>query len=98
MLDDDFVNDAVEGLHQIKNNKAINIHLEELQAGLKKQIAKKNDRKKRRWKDNPQTYFIVTIVVILIIICFVVIKKQLDSAQILQEKNNLKTISTKVYK
>jgi len=79
MADDEFMNDAIEGLQQINDKKNIPIHLEELYAGLQKQVAKKNERKKRRWKDNPQTYFIILFIIILIMICFIVIKKITDT-------------------
>ncbi len=79
MLDDAFMNDAIEGLQQIDNKKNIPLHLEELQASLQKQLAKNAKRKKRRWQDNPQTYLITIIVIVLILICFVVIKKHLDN-------------------
>jgi zona occludens toxin (predicted ATPase) len=79
MADDEFMNDAVEGLQQISNQKNIPIHLEELYAALQKQVAKKNERKKRRWKDNPQTYLIILLVILLIMIGFIVIKKITDA-------------------
>jgi hypothetical protein len=79
MADDAFMNDAVEGLQQISDQKNIPIHLEELYAGLQKQVAKKNVRKKRRWKDNPQIYLIILIVILLIMIGFIVIKKITDA-------------------
>jgi zona occludens toxin (predicted ATPase) len=75
MADDEFMNDAIEGLQQISDQKNIPVHLEELYAGLQKQVAKKNDKKKRRWKDNPQIYLIIIIVILMIMIGFIVIKK-----------------------
>ena len=79
MAEDKFMNDAIEGLQQISNQKNIPLHLEELYAGLQKQVAKKNDRKKRRWKDNPQIYLIIFILILMIMIGFVVIKKYTDA-------------------
>ena len=79
MADDAFMNDAIEGLQQIDSKKNIPIHLEELQAGLQKQLAKNAKRKKRRWQDNPQVYLITIVLIVLLLICFVVIKKYLDN-------------------
>lgn len=79
MADDEFMNDAIEGLQQISNQKNIPLHLAELYAGLQKQVAKKNDRKKRRFKDNPQIYLIIFILILMIMIGFVVIKKYTDA-------------------
>ena len=67
MADDAFMNDAIEGLQQIDSKKNIPIHLEELQAGLQKQLAKNAKRKKRRWQDNPQVYLITIVLIVLLL-------------------------------
>ena len=80
MLDDPFVNDAVEGLQQMPGNKNINAYVEQLNEDLNKQIAKnKKRREKRRLKDSPYTYLTIIILLVLLIICFVVVKKNMDA-------------------
>ena len=81
MSDDAFVNDAVEGLQQMQDNKNINASVERLNDELNRQIKKNKKRKeKRRLKDSPYNYIAVIIILLLIIICYVVLKKYMGSA------------------
>ncbi len=83
MASDDFLNDAVEGLQEIKSTKNMEAYVEQLNADLQKQTAKNKKRKeKRRFKDQPYTYLTIAILLILIVICFVVIKKHLNAKRI----------------
>ncbi|MEO5782061.1 MAG: hypothetical protein ABIQ07_02255 [Ginsengibacter sp.] len=80
MADSDFVNDAVEGLEDVKNKKDLSLFVEQLNTNLHKQLDKKKKRKqKRALKDQPWLHLAVIILLLLIIICFIVIKKHLDS-------------------
>ena len=87
MADSDFVNDAVEGLEEIKNKKDLSLYVEQLNADLHKQLDKKKKRKqKRALKDQPWIYLAIVLLLLLIVICFIVIKKHLDSEKD-QQKN-----------
>ena len=87
MADSDFVNDAVEGLEDVKNKKDLSFFVEQINADLHKQLEKKKTRKqKRRLKDQPWIYLAIVLLLLLIIICFIVIKKHLDNEK-LQPKN-----------
>ncbi|WP_462248783.1 hypothetical protein [Ferruginibacter sp.] len=78
MADDEFMNDAVEGLEQFSNVKKLPISVEQLNRELQKQIAKKKNRKeKRKIKDQPWVYFTIILLLILTIICYVIIKKSM---------------------
>jgi anti-sigma factor RsiW len=78
MADDEFMNDAVEGLENFKNKKDVSLMVQQLNSELKKQTAKKKARKeKRRLKDQPWLYITIVILLLLIIIAYVVIKKYL---------------------
>ena len=80
MADSDFVNDAVEGLEDVKNKKDLSLFVDQLNNNLHKQLEKKKKRKqKRALKDKPWLYLAVIILLLLIIICFIVIKKHLDT-------------------
>ncbi|CAN5498731.1 hypothetical protein BH11BAC3_BH11BAC3_20470 [soil metagenome] len=80
MVNDDFLNDAVEGLQEIKNTKNMEAYVEQLNLDLQKQTVKNKKRKeKRRFKDQPYTYLTIAILLVLIVICFVAIKKHLDA-------------------
>jgi hypothetical protein len=80
MVDDEFINDAVEGLQQIPGNKDINAYVEQLNDELHRQITKNKKRKeKRRLKDSPYTYITIIILLVLMVICFVMVKKYIDT-------------------
>ena len=79
MADDEFMNDAVEGLQKIENKKDMQAYVEQLNDDLQKQIAKNKIRKeKRRIKDQPYTYFSIIVILILVIVSYVVLKKYLE--------------------
>ena len=78
MADDEFMNDAVEGLEKFKNKKDLTLIVQQLNAELKKQTQKKNLKKeKRKLKEQPLLYFTIALLLILIVISFVLIKKYL---------------------
>jgi anti-sigma factor RsiW len=78
MADDEFMNDAVEGLENFKNKKDLSSLVEQLNNDLKKQTAKKKLRKeKRKLKEQPWLYITLVILLLLVIVCYVVIKKYL---------------------
>lgn len=76
MAEDDFINDAVEGLQEIKPTKNLQLYAEQLNKDLQKQTAKnKNRRVKRRIKDQPYTYFAIILILLLAVICYIVLKR-----------------------
>jgi hypothetical protein len=80
MADDEFMNDAVEGLEQFSNVKKLPLSVEQLNRELQKQIAKKKNRKEKRTiKDQPWVYFTIILLLILTIICYVIIKKRMGN-------------------
>ncbi len=82
MADDDFMNDAVEGLEQIGDKKKLSASIEELNNALQKQIAKKKNRKeKRKLKEQPWTLFAIVLLLLLSIVSYIVIKKYFNIPQ-----------------
>lgn len=78
MADDEFMNDAVEGLENFRNKKDVSLMVQQLNSELKKQTAKKKARKeKRKLKDQPWLYITIVTLLILVIVAYVVIKKHL---------------------
>jgi anti-sigma factor RsiW len=78
MADDEFMNDAVEGLENFRNKKDVSLMVQQLNSELKKQTAKKKARKeKRRLKDQPWLYISIVTLLLLIIVAYLVIKKYL---------------------
>ena len=78
MAGDEFLNDAVEGLQQVKNPRNMQSYVEELNVAMQKSLEKKKNRRRRlrnRLKDEPWTYLAVTIVIALCIVAYVVIRQ-----------------------
>lgn len=80
MADDDFMNDAVEGLESFKNKKDLSLLVEQLNKDLKKQTAKKKKRKEKRMlRDQPWLYITIVTLLLLVVISYVLIKKYLGN-------------------
>lgn len=76
MAEDDFMNDAVEGLEQISDKKKLGVSVEELNRELQKQLAKKKSRKeKRKLKEQPWVYVTIVLLLLLLIVCYIAVKK-----------------------
>ncbi|MFZ1306176.1 MAG: hypothetical protein WAT20_02245 [Ferruginibacter sp.] len=76
MADDEFMNDAMEGLENFKNKKDLSLIVQQLNSELKKQTEKKKAKKeKRKLKDQPWLYITIVTLLILIIVAYIVIKK-----------------------
>ena len=80
MANDDFMNDAIEGLQKFQSKKDMQAYVEQLNIDLQKQVARNKKRKlKRKLKDQPYTYITIIIILILLIISFVILKKYMDT-------------------
>jgi len=78
MADNAFLNDAVEGLQQLRGKKDLQAYVDELNAGLHRSMAqKKNRRLKRRLKGAPWTWLVFVLVFALCLIAWLMIEKLL---------------------
>ena len=76
MANDEFMNDAVEGLETFTNKKDLSLYIKQLNQDLHKQLEKKKNRKeKRKLKEQPWMYFTIILLLILIVICYLLVKK-----------------------
>jgi hypothetical protein len=76
MAGSEMMNDAVEGLKEIKDQQAIHSYVEQLNKGLQKQLQqKKARRQKRKLKDEPYIYLAIVLVLALIVIAYFVIHR-----------------------
>lgn len=76
MSDDDFMNDAVEGLEHFNNKKDLSLYVDQLNKDLKKQTQKKQLRKdKRKLQEQPLLYFTIALLLILVVISYILVKK-----------------------
>ena len=74
--ENEFANDAIEGLQEIKNKQQVAHIVEMLNRDLKKKLEKKKKhREKMRLKDQPWLYIVILIFILLIIISYIVIQR-----------------------
>ncbi|WP_137260585.1 hypothetical protein [Ilyomonas limi] len=74
MVDDSFVNDAIEGLQQFSSNKKLDDYVRQLNQHLHQQMAEQKQRSyKRRLKDIPWIIQALIIVLLLCMLAYVVI-------------------------
>src|ERR1700761_6650381 len=60
MADNDFLNDAIEGLQDIPDKKNVQRYVDELNASMHKNLEKKKQRRlKRKLKEDPWAYLAV---------------------------------------
>jgi asparagine synthetase B (glutamine-hydrolysing) len=76
LLQNDFDNEAMEGLQEIKDKQQIQYMVEMLNRDLKKKTAKKKlRREKMKIKDQPWLYISILILILLIVLCYMIIQR-----------------------
>ena len=81
LLDNEFADEAMEGLKQISDKKQIHTLVAQLNADLRKKLGKKKQRmEKLRFKAMPWLYISLLIILFLIIIGYMIIHKMLLSS------------------
>jgi anti-sigma factor RsiW len=76
MAENDLLNDAMEGLQDIRNKRDIQTYVEQLNRGLQKSLTKKRQRReKRRLKEGPWGYVAVIVIIMLCIAAYYVVRK-----------------------
>ena len=82
MANDEFMNDAMEGLEKFNNKKDLPLYVEQLNRDLKKQLDKKKQRKeKRKLKEQPWLYLTIIILLVLLLLSYLLVKKYMDAKQ-----------------
>lgn len=76
MAESDFSDDAMEGLSQFRQPRAIEQYVDDLHKSLNQQLLrKKKRREKRKLKETPWIYLAAFIILLLAIITYVIVKK-----------------------
>lgn len=76
MASNDFVNDAIEGLMEIKNNRDISSLVDQLNKDLNKKLKqKKTLQQKRRLKEYPWIYVALVLILVLAVISWFVLTR-----------------------
>ena len=74
MLQDGFINDAIEGLSEIKDKEQINKSIDQLNSHLGKLIKERTEKKKkRRIPSNQWTVIAIAITLILVVLGYYVL-------------------------
>jgi hypothetical protein len=78
LIQNEFDDDAVEGLQEIKDKQQIQFMVEKLNRDLKKKTEKKKKlREKMKIKDQPWLYISLLILILLIVLSYIVIHRML---------------------
>ena len=79
LLQNEFTDDAVEGLQDFKDKEQLRFMVEMLNRDLKKKTEKKKQqREKMKIKDQPWLYISIVILFLLIVLAFIVIQKYIN--------------------
>jgi len=79
LMENEFANDAMEGLQEFKDKQQVSYMIEMLNRELRKKLQKKKQsREKMHIKDQPWLYIAILILILLIIISYVVIHRFLQ--------------------
>lgn len=78
LLENEFANDALEGLQEFKDKQQVAYMVEMLNRDLRKKTEKKKQRReKMQLKDQSWLYISIIIIILLIIISYIVIHKSM---------------------
>jgi hypothetical protein len=76
MLENDFANEAVEGLQDFPVKKNLQAYVDHLNKDLNKYIQQKKERReKRRIKENPWVYVAIIFILVIAVVAYLVIKR-----------------------
>ena len=79
IMNNEFADDAMEGLQEFKNKYDLSLLVEQLNHDLQKKLEKKKMRREKlQIKDQSWIYFAVIIIILLIVISYYVIHKYLQ--------------------
>jgi hypothetical protein len=75
MIENEFANEAVEGLQKFSDKKDLQLYVDQLNKELNQYIQeKKNRRERKKLKDNPSIYLTVFVILLLIVLGYFVIQ------------------------
>ena len=78
LLDNEFANDAMEGLQEFKDKQQVAYIVDMLNRDLKKKTEKKKQqREKMKLKDQSWLYISIIIIILLIIISYIMVHKSM---------------------
>jgi hypothetical protein len=79
IMENEFADEAMDGLQQFKNKSDISVIIDQLNHDLQNKLVKKKKRKEKiRLKDEPWVYLVILMIIILVIISYIIINKLLQ--------------------
>ena len=76
LLENEFADEALEGLREFKDQQQLSYTVEILNRDLKKKLERKRKRREKlKLKDQPWLYTTLLIIILLIVISYIVIRK-----------------------
>ena len=79
LLENEFADEATEGLKQFKNKEELTLLVDQLNRDLKTRLQKKKKGKQKiHLKEHPWLYLAVLIIILLIIVSYFVIQRLLE--------------------
>ena len=80
LMENEFANDAMEGLQEFRDKQQVSYTVEMLNRDLKKRLQKKKQRKeKMRIKEQPWLYIAILILILLIVLSYIFIHRMLQN-------------------
>ena len=74
MNENDFVNEAVEGLQKFDGKKNLQLYVDQLNKDLNKYIEKKKTRRERKkLKENPWMYLTIFLILLIVVVGYLII-------------------------
>ena len=76
MADNEFVNEAIEGLQEMKTKQQLQAYVDGLNKELHTYLHQKRERRERKKvKEIPVTYLALIIILVLVVLAFIVIRR-----------------------
>lgn len=76
MADNEFAEEAMEGLEQFSSKKDLSGYVDQLNKELNQYIKqKKHRRERRKLQEQPWTYLAIFLVLVLVVLAYIIIKK-----------------------
>ena len=78
IMENEFADEALEGLQQFKNKSDLSVLVDQLNQDLRNKLAKKKKkREKLKLKEEPWIYIVILMIMLLVIISYIIIHKLL---------------------
>lgn len=78
LLENEFADDAAEGLQQFKNKERLGMIVEQLNHELKAKLKNKRRKERIHLREHPWLYLAIVVIILLIVVSYFVIQRLLQ--------------------